>query len=94
MGVDLHAPVTQWSTIQLLLSTVLTKNWSTHQVDYTNTFVQAELKEEVYVECPTLFGPQSGTDKVLHLLKSLYRLCQASRTFFKKLKAGGLEERQ
>jgi hypothetical protein len=50
LGVDFfetYAPVVQWSTIRLLLSTVLTKNWSTHQVDYTNDFAQAEVKEEV-----------------------------------------------
>ncbi|KAI2495221.1 hypothetical protein MHU86_19318 [Fragilaria crotonensis] len=73
-GVDFfetYAPVVQWSTIRLLLSTVLTEGWTTRQVDYTNAFAQAELKEEVYVEYPRLFGPKSGTDKVLHLLKSL-----------------------
>ena len=94
-GVDFfetYAPVVQWSTIRLLLSTVLTEGWTTRQVDYTNAFAQAELKEEVYVECPRLFGPHSNTDKVLHLRKSLYGLRQAPRTFFEKLKAG-LEER-
>ena len=38
-----------------------------------------------------MFGPKSGSDKVLHLRKSLYGLCQAPRTFFEKLKEG-LEE--
>ena len=51
-----------------------------------------DVKEEVYVEYPRLFGPKSGTDKVLHLLKSLYGLRQVPRKFFEKLKAG-LEER-
>jgi hypothetical protein len=95
-GVDFfetYAPVVHWSTIRLLLSTVLTEGWTTRQVDYTNAFAQAELREEVYVECPRLFGPKSGTDKVLRLLKSLYGLRQAPRTFFEKLKAG-LEERE
>jgi hypothetical protein len=94
-GVDFfetYAPVVQWSTIRLLLSTVLTEGWTTRQVDYTNAFAQAELKEEVFVEYPRLFGPKSGTDRVLRLLKSLYGLRQAPRTFFEKLKAG-LEER-
>ena len=77
------APVVQWSTIRLLLSTVLTEGWTTRQVDYTNAFAQAELKEEVYVEFPRLFGPKSGKDKVLHLLKSMYGLRQAPRSFFK-----------
>jgi hypothetical protein len=60
-------------------------------VDYTNAFAQADLKEEAYVECPKLFGPKSGSDKVLYLRKSLYGLQEAPRTFFEKLKAG-LEE--
>ena len=40
-----------WSTIHLLLSTVLTEGWITRQVDYTNAFAQAELKEDAYVQC-------------------------------------------
>jgi hypothetical protein len=95
-GIDFfetYAPVVQWSTIRLLLSTVLTEGWTTRQVDYTNAFAQAELKEEVYVEYPRMFAPKSGgTNRVLHLLKSLYGLRQAPRTFFEKLKSG-LEER-
>ena len=71
--------------------TVLTEGWSTRQVDYTNAFAQADLKEEVYLEYPRMFGPKSGTNKVLRLLKSLYGLCQAPRTFFEKLREGLLE---
>ncbi len=94
-GVDFFetcAPVVQWSTIRLLLSTVLTEGWTTRQVDYTNAFALAELKEDVYVEYPRLFDPKSGEARVLQLLKSLYVLRQVPRTFFDKLKAG-LEER-
>jgi hypothetical protein len=90
-GVDFfetYAPVVQWSTICLLLLTVLTKGWTTQQVNYTNAFAQAEIKEEIYVEYPRLFGSKSGPGKDLCLLKSLYGLHQAPRTFFKKLKAG------
>jgi hypothetical protein len=85
---ETYAPVVQWSTIRLLLSIVLTEGWMTRQVDYTNAFAQAELKEEVYDENPRLFGPKSASDKVLHLLKSLYGLRQTPHTFFEKLKAG------
>ena len=91
-GVDFfetYAPVVKWSTIRLLLSTVLTEGWVTCQVDYTNAFAQAELKEDVYVECPRLFGPASGKDKVLHLQKrSLYGLQQDPRTFFEITQGG------
>jgi hypothetical protein len=68
-----------------------TEKWTTRQVDYKNAFAQAELNEDVYVECPRLFGLASGKDKVLHLRKSLYGLRQAPRTFFEKLRAGLLE---
>jgi hypothetical protein len=93
-GVDYfetYALVVQWSTIRLLLSTVLTEGWATRQVDYTNAFAQAEINEEVYLDFPRLFGPKSGSNVVLKLLKSLYGLRQAPRTFFDKLRSGLLE---
>ena len=88
---DTYSPVVQWSTIRLLLTTVLDKSWTTRQVDYTNAFAQAELKETVHIEPPKLFAPRSGKDLVLHLLKSLYGLKQAPKTFFEKLREGLIE---
>ena len=88
---DTYAPVVQWSTIRLLLSTVLTEGWATRQVDYTNAFAQANLKEEVYLEFPKMFAPKSRGNVVLKLVKSLYGLRQAPRTFFEKLRDGLLE---
>ena len=88
---DTYAPVVQWSTIRLLLSTVLTEGWATRQVDYTNAFAQADIREEVYLEFPKMFGPKSGSNVVLKLLKSLYGLRHAPRTFFEKLREGLLE---
>ena len=93
-GIDFfetYAPDVLWSTMRLLLLTVLTEGWSTRQVDYTNAFAQADLKEEVYLEYPCMFGPKSGTNKVLRLLKNLYGLRQAPCTFFEKLREGLLE---
>ena len=93
-GIDYHetyAPVVQWSSIRLLLTLVLAHNWTTKQVDYTNAFAQAKLKEEVYVEPPKGFTNQDGQDKVPKLHTSLYGLKQAPRTFFQKLRAGLLE---
>ena len=88
---DTYAPVVQWSTIRLLLSTVLTEGWATRQVDYTNAFAQADLREEVYLEFPKMFGPISGKNVVLKLILSLYGRRQVPRTFFKKLRDGLLE---
>jgi Reverse transcriptase (RNA-dependent DNA polymerase). len=88
---DTYASVVQWSTIRLVLTLALKHGWSTHQVDYTNAFAQAEIQEEVYIEPPRGFAGRDGADKVLKLLKSLYGLKQAPKTFFEKLRARLLE---
>ena len=77
----------------ILLTMVLSHEWTTKQVDYTNAFAQIETKEEVYVEQPKEFeNIKDKVSKVLKLLKKLYGLKEATRTFFEKLKEG-LEER-
>ena len=88
---ETYAPVVQWSTVRLLLTMILTNRWTTKQVDYTNAFAQADLKEEVYIEQPKGFARKDKLDMVLKLIKSLYGLKQAPKTFFEKLKAGLLE---
>ena len=90
-GVDYfetYAPVVQWSTIRLLLTTVLTENWTTRQVDYTNAFTQSDLKDDVYVEFPKKFEPKHGKDMVLKLTKALYGLHQSPVCFYEKLRQG------
>ena len=89
---DAYAPVERWSTIRLLLSTVLTEGWATQQVDYTYVFLaKANLNEEVYLEFPKMFAPKSRSNVVLKLAKSSYGLRQAPRTFLEKLRDGLLE---
>ena len=94
-GVDYfetYAPVVQWSTVRLLLTMILSNEWTTKQVDYTNAFAQATLEEQVYIEKPRGLSFKDKSDKVLHLIKSLYGLKQAPKTFYEKLKRG-LEQR-
>lgn len=63
---------------------VLSNNLTTRQVDYTNAFVQTDLKEDAYVKPPIGFLRKDKKDLVLHLLKSLYGLIQAPKSFFDK----------
>ena len=61
--------------------------WSTHQIDFSNAFVQAELKENVYLNLPPGFCGSEGTRKmVLKLKKSLYGLVQAPKAWYEYLK--------
>ena len=71
---DTYVPVVQWSAIRLFLTMVLANNWTTCQVDYTNTFAQADLKEEFYIELHKGFVRKDKKDMVLRLLKRLYGL--------------------
>jgi hypothetical protein len=73
-GVDFfetYDPVCQWSTVIMILTIGIQNGWATKQVDYKNAFSQAEMKETVYIEPPTLFGPKSGKDLVILLLVML-----------------------
>jgi hypothetical protein len=93
-GVDFFEPynhVCQWSTVRIILNMLLQNGWATKQVDYTNAFDQAEIKETVYIEPPKLFGPKNGKYVVLLLLKSMYGLKQAPRTFYDNIRDGLLE---
>jgi hypothetical protein len=94
-GVELfetYDRVCQWSTERMIHTMVLREGWATKQVDHTNAFSQAEMKETVLSEPPKLFGAKSGKDMVLRLLKSLYGLKKAPRTFYEKLIDGLLEQ--
>ena len=91
---ETYAPVVQWIRIWLVLLMVLVFSWETVQTDYTNAFAQAFLTEDVYMELPKDFAPdtEDGEEYVLHLKKSLYGLKQAPLSWYDHLKSH-LEQR-
>ena len=84
---DTYSPITTWSTIRLMFIMSLLSDWAMVQVDYTNAFAQAFLKEIVYIKIPMGFYSKKGSSSeiVLRLIKSLYGLVQAPRTFYEHL---------
>ena len=52
------------------------------QVDYMNAFVQANLKETLYVDLPKDFHLDQERELVLKLKKSLYGLSQVPLAWF------------
>ena len=76
-------PCPNVSSIRLLAAISCSLGLSRYHHDVSQAFVQSELDELVYVRLPQNCGDLSG--KVLRLVRSLYGLKQASRTWHKKL---------
>ena len=77
----------------MVLTMILAKEWTTRQVDYTNAFVQADIKEDMYVEQPKGFQRKDKNYMVLKLFKALYGLKQAPKSFYDKI-SEGLQEQE
>ena len=87
---DTYAPVAQWSTIRMMLILSLVMDLKTKQVDYSNAFAQAPLKddEEVYIDLPQGFSAKRPGDYVLKLRSSLYGLAVSPQRWFNMLSDG------
>ena len=75
---ETFAPVAKINTLRVLLSLAARNDWSLHQMDVKNAF----LNEEVYMQLPFGFEENLGKDKVCKLLKSLYGLKQSPCAWF------------
>ncbi|RVX11614.1 Retrovirus-related Pol polyprotein from transposon RE2 [Vitis vinifera] len=59
-------------------------DWSFHQLDVKNAFLNGDLEEEVYMDIPAGLETTSNFNKVCRLRKSLYGLKQSPRAWFER----------
>ena len=86
---DTYAPVVAWSSVRILLTISKLHNLSTKSVDFVQAYPQALVKSVIFLKTPP--GVQlsnDGGEKVLRLVRNLYGLKDAGRTWFQHLSAG------
>ncbi|GJZ03755.1 retrovirus-related pol polyprotein from transposon TNT 1-94 [Tanacetum coccineum] len=87
-GIDFEesfAPVAYIEAIRIFIANAASKNMTIYQMDVKISFLNGELKEEVYVSQPEGFVDPDHLTHVYHLKKALYGLKQAPRAWYDTL---------
>jgi hypothetical protein len=64
---DTYSPIARLTTIRVLLSLTASHGLLVHQIDVKTTFLNGELKEEIYMTQPNGFIVKGQEDKVCKL---------------------------
>jgi hypothetical protein len=80
------APVAHLEDIRILLAFVASKGFKLYQMDVKSAFLNCVIHEEVYVRQPPGFENPKYPIRVYKLLKALYKLKQAPRAWYARLK--------
>ncbi|GJS95172.1 retrovirus-related pol polyprotein from transposon TNT 1-94 [Tanacetum coccineum] len=87
-GIDFEesfAPVARLEAIRIFLAFAAHMNMVVYQMDVKITFLNGNLREEVYVSQPDGFVDKDNPNHVYKLKKALYGLKQAPRTWYDML---------
>jgi hypothetical protein len=74
-GIDFEetfSPTTRYTSIHTIIALAASMGWKLHQMDVKTTFLNGEIKEEVYIEQPEGFMIHNEKSHVCRLKKALY----------------------
>ena len=89
-GIDFEetfAPVAKLDTIRLIIALATKHHWKIHQLDVKSTFLNGDLKEEVYLVQHEGFVKKGEENLVCRSKKALYGLKQAPRSWYGKIES-------
>ena len=69
-------------TVQVVLANAAQQDWEIEHVNVKSAYLNAPLKEEIYMQAPRGILEPGQEGKVLRLLKGLYGLKQAGRGWY------------
>ncbi|GKF99190.1 retrovirus-related pol polyprotein from transposon TNT 1-94, partial [Tanacetum coccineum] len=81
-GIDFEesfVPISRIEAIHIFIANAATKNMTIYQMDVKTTFLNGELREEIYVSQPEGFVDPDKPNHVYRLKKALYGLKEAPR---------------
>ena len=81
---ETFAPVTYYQFLRILLALANCYGWHVHQMDVKSTFLNGNLKKEIFMNVPP--GYEAKENEVWLLHKALYSLKQVLREWYLKLK--------
>jgi hypothetical protein len=81
---DGYSPVVDWATIRMMLTISVKYGLHATQADFNNAFIQAPLKEPMFMSLPPGFDQQAS--HCLQLTKSLYGHKFAAKLFYELLR--------
>ncbi|GJR41824.1 retrovirus-related pol polyprotein from transposon TNT 1-94 [Tanacetum coccineum] len=87
-GIDFEesfVPVARIEAIRIFIANAASKNMTIYQMDVKTTFLNGDLKVEVYVSQPEGFVDPDHPTHVYRLKKALYRLKQVPRAWYDTL---------
>ena len=70
-GVDYEetfSPTTKWATVRTLFALVAQNGWKVHQMDVKTSFLNGDLKENVFMSQPEGFAMKGHEHKVCKLV--------------------------
>ena len=82
---DTFSLVVKPTTIRLVLSLAISKDWQLRQLDVNNVFLQSHRSEDVYMAQPPEFVDRDNPIHVCKLKKAIYGLKQTPQDWYLEL---------